>query len=151
MKPVSDILHKTPWWALIFGGLATFAALAVFVTPYHIIRYNDDGRTEEESRAIKREIDNTFAENAINVGRSVIRGMLARTTDPERRAELEEALRGLEEARIELRDAGTEVLRAKREALEAARAHTTEIVKSVEAARETLDAARQGAESKEVR
>ncbi len=44
--------------------------------------------------------------------------MLARTTDPERRAELEQALAGLEEARRELREAGAEVLRAKREALE---------------------------------
>ena len=136
---------------MILAGLATFAGLAFFVTPYHIIQYRDDGKTTEETRAIKREIDNAFAENAINVGRSVVRGMLARTTDPDRRAELEQALSGLEEARTELRVAGAEVLRAKREALEAARAHTTEIVKSVEAARETLDAARQGAESKEVR
>jgi Histidine kinase len=132
MKSVTDLLHRTPWWALAFGGLATFVALAVFVTPYHILQYQDDGRTAEESRAIKREIDNTFAENAINVGRGVVRGMLARTTDPERRAELEEALAGLEEARQELREAGTEVLRAKREALQSMK----------EASRATLEAVR---------
>src|SRR5687767_8512117 len=121
MKSFSEALHKTPWWALLFGGVATLAALAVFVTPYHIIQYRDDGKTAEESRAIKREIDNTFAENAIILGRGVIRGMLARTTDPERRAELEQALAGLEEARQELREAGSEALRGKREMLEAAR------------------------------
>ena len=121
MKSVSEVLHRTPWWALIFGGLATLVALAVFVTPYHIIRYRDDSKSAEESRAIKREIDNTFAENAINLGRGVLKGMIARTTDPQRRVELEEALRGLEEARSELRTMGAEILGAKRAALEEAR------------------------------
>jgi hypothetical protein len=121
MKTVADLLHRTPWWALLLGGVTTLVALAVFVTPYHIIRYRDDGRTVEESRAIKREIDNTFAENAINVGRGVVRGMLARTTDPERRTELEQALQGLEEARKELRETGREAVQAQREALKAAR------------------------------
>lgn len=127
MKTVTDLLHRTPWWALLFGGVATFVALAVFVTPYHIIRYRDDGRTVEESRAIKREIDNTFAENAINVGRSVVKGMLARTTDPARRAELEQALEGLEEARKELRETGREAIQARRDALKGARDATREI------------------------
>ena len=86
MKPVSELLHRTPWWAMILAGVATFAGLAFFVTPYHIIQYRDDGKTTEESRAIKREVDNAFAENAINVGRGVLRGMISRTTDPERRA-----------------------------------------------------------------
>src|SRR5258705_12722622 len=121
MKSISEALHRTPWWALLFGGVATLAALAAFVTPYHIIQYRDDGKTADETRAIKREIDNTFAENALGVGRGVIKGMLARTTDPERRAELEQALAGLEEARQELREAGTEGLQAKRAELEGAR------------------------------
>jgi hypothetical protein len=124
MKSFTYAIHKTPWWALLFAGLATFGALAVFVTPYHILQYHDEARNAEESRAIKREIDNTFAENAIDVGRGVIRGMLARTKDPDRRAELEEALKGLEDARGDLREAGSEVLRAKREALESAREAT---------------------------
>src|SRR5688572_27283293 len=135
MKPVSELLHRTPWWALILAGIATFAGLAFFVTPYHILQYRDDGKTVEESRAIKREIDNTFAENAINVGRSVIRGMIARTTDPARRAELEQALAGLEEARGELREASAEVLRAKREALDTARQQVGSMAAAVEAAK----------------
>src|SRR5688572_6462242 len=139
MKPVSELLHRTPWWALILAGLATFAGLAFFVTPYHILQYRDDGKTTEESRAIKREVDNAFAENAINVGRSVVRGMLSRTNDPERRAELEQALAGLDEARTELRTATAEIARAKREALEAARQHTGEVRAAVDAARKAME------------
>lgn len=135
MKSLSELLHRTPWWALILAACATLAGLVFFVVPYHIIQYRDDGRTAEESRAIKREIDNTFAENAINVGRGVLKGMLARTTDPERRAELEQALAGLEEARGELREASAEVLRAKREALEDVRRETANVVAALEAAR----------------
>ena len=136
MKTVTDLLHRTPWWALLIGGVATLVSLAVFVTPYHIIRYRDDGRTVEESRAIKREIDNTFAENAINVGRGVVRGMLARTTDPERRAELEQALQGLEEARKELRETGREAVRAQRDALKAARDATRDARDALRMSRE---------------
>ena len=142
MKSVTDILHRTPWWALLFTALAIFVALAVFVTPYHILQYREDGgKTTEESRAIKRELDNAFAENAINVGRGVIRGMLSRTTDPERRAELEEALHGLEEARRELRDAGTEALRTKREALASARQATRASLEAIRNARREAEAA----------
>src|SRR5690349_17892909 len=131
MKSVSDLLHRTPWWALILGGFAAFVGVVFFATPYHIIQYRDDGKTVEESRAIKREIDNAFAENAINLGRGVVRGMIARTTDPDRKAELEQALQGLEEAREELKQAGSEVLRAKREALEHAREATRSVQEAV--------------------
>ena len=141
MKSLTEILSRTPWWALVFAGLATFGALAVFVTPYHILQYREEGKSVEESRAIKREIDNTFAENAINVGRGVIRGMLQRTTDPERRAELEEALQGLEEARRELREAGSEVLRTKREALNSAREATRAAREAVRNLRRETEAA----------
>jgi hypothetical protein len=147
MKSVTDILQRTPWWALLFTGLATFVALAVFVTPYHILQYREDGgKTTEESRAIKRELDNAFAENAINVGRGVIRGMLSRTTDPERRAELEEALQGLEEARQELREAGTEVLRTRREALASAKQAARASLEAIRNARRETEAALRAAD-----
>jgi len=150
MKSLSELLHRTPWWALILACFASLAGLAFFVTPYHIIQYRDDGRTAEESRAIKREIDNAFAENAINLGRGVVKGMLARTTDPERRAELEQALHGLEEARTELREAGSEVVRAKREALAAARESTRNVREAVRnAQREIENAIREGEKNPE--
>ena len=72
MKSLSDSLYRTPWWALIVGGLLVFVALAAFVTPYHIIDYRQDAATPEEKSAIKREIDNAFADNAIDIGRSVV-------------------------------------------------------------------------------
>jgi hypothetical protein len=69
MKSFSELLHRTPWWALILACLRDAGGPGVLRTPYHILQYRDDGKTVEESRAIKREIDNAFAENAINVGR----------------------------------------------------------------------------------
>jgi len=27
MNPFSDLLHRTPWWILVFGGLAIVVAL----------------------------------------------------------------------------------------------------------------------------
>ena len=85
MKPLSDLIHRTPWWALILGGVATLIALAVVVTPFHLIEYRHEGATPEENRAIKREIDNTFAEGALDVARSAILTMRGATSDPARR------------------------------------------------------------------
>src|SRR4051812_26668504 len=119
MKSLSDLIHRTPWWALLFGSLVAFLALAAFVTPYHIIDYRrdaNDAASEEEQRAIKREIDNAFADNAIDIGRSVILGMRRATKDPKRQEELDQALESLDEARQELREAGREAMRAKRQA-----------------------------------
>ena len=141
MKSLSDLLHKTPWWALLVTGFACLIALAAFVTPYHIIDYRGEGASPEERRAIKREIDNAFAENAIDVARGVIHGMKRNTKDPERQAELEEALRGLEEARQELRDAGAEVLRAKREALEQSRDAARAAMERLEEAKREVEGA----------
>ncbi|QJR16782.1 histidine kinase [Usitatibacter palustris] len=129
---LSNILNKTPWWALILGAITVMIGLAFFVVPYHIIGYRQF-EDPEHSRAIKREIDNTFAEQAINLARNVVRGMRDATRDEERRAELDTALEGLEEARRELREAGSEVLRSKRDALE----------QMNEAARRTTEAVRE--------
>jgi hypothetical protein len=32
MKPVSSLLHRTPWWALLLGGFALLVALGIFAT-----------------------------------------------------------------------------------------------------------------------
>src|SRR5258706_5212601 len=119
MKVLSNILNKTPWWALLAGGLALFIGLAVFVTPFHLMRLEKSGATPEENRAIKREIDSAFSEGAINVASGIVRELLDHTKDPARREELERALTEIDQAREELRSAGENVIRAKREAAEA--------------------------------
>lgn len=118
MKSVTDILHRTPWWGLLTGGLLVLVALAAFVTPYQLIHLEKSGATPEENRAIKREIDSTFSEGAIDISRSIVTELLARTKDPARRQELEHALEEIDTARESLREAGAEALRAKREAAE---------------------------------
>ena len=120
MKSISDLLHKTPWWGLVIGGFTVLAALAMFVTPTHLISLEKSGATPEENKAIKREIDYAFTEGAIDFARGVVREMYERTNDPSRKDELEHALTELDNARDGLREAGRDVLRAKREAAEAA-------------------------------
>src|SRR3954470_23172903 len=102
MKPLTDTIHRTPWWALFAGGLLILLALAAFVTPYHIIDYRKDAdASPEEKQAIKREIDNAFADNAIDIARGVLSSMRNATTDERRREELDQALESLDEARVE--------------------------------------------------
>lgn len=141
MKSVSDLLNKTPWWALVIGGFAVLMALAVFVTPFNLIEYRTEGATPEETRAIKREIDNTFAEGALDVARSAILTMRGATVDPARRAELDGALAELDSARAELREAGREAQRAKREAVASAREATREAASAIEEARRSAEEA----------
>src|SRR3954471_23137675 len=103
MKPISELIHRTPWLMLLAGGFVTMVALALFVTPYHIIEYRDDTADPQERQAIKREIDNAFADNALDIARGVLLGMRRSTSDPTRREELDTALESLDEARQELR------------------------------------------------
>jgi hypothetical protein len=139
MKPLSDLIHRTPWWLVVAGGLAVIIGLAVFVTPFHLIEYRKEGATPEQSRAIKREIDNTFAEGALEVARSAILTMRGATKDPERRAELDRALEELDSARAELRDAGREMARAKRDAVDTAREAAREAASAIEEARRNAE------------
>ena len=116
MKFLTDLLHRTPWWALLIGGFAALAALAIFVTPFHVMKLEKSGVTPDENRAIKREIDYAFSESAIDVARKIVRELKDHTKDPARREELEHALDEIDEARSQLREAGREVVRAKRDA-----------------------------------
>src|SRR2546429_3807648 len=79
MKPVSNFLHRTPWWALFGGGLLLLVALGIFTTPTHLIRLDKAGKTPEENRAIKREADAAFSEGAIDLARGGAKGMRGRT------------------------------------------------------------------------
>ena len=153
MKSVSDVLHRTPWWGLLAGGLILLAGLAAFVTPYHLIHLEKSGATPEENRAIKREIDTTFSEGAINLSRSIVQELLARTHDPARREELEHALEEIDAARGKLREAGVEVLRAKRDAAENVTSAVQDAATAIgqakeEAARALKDAGAEGAQAR---
>jgi Histidine kinase len=119
MKSLSELIHKTPWWALVIGGFALLAGLAMFLLPTQLIRLEHSGATPEENKAIKREIDYAFTEGAIDFARGVVREMYERAKDPSRKEELEHAMDELDNAREGLREAGREVLQAKREAVQA--------------------------------
>ncbi|MBK6981916.1 MAG: histidine kinase [Betaproteobacteria bacterium] len=141
MKSFSTLVHRTPWWVLILGGLFTILALALFVTPFHMIEYHREAATPEEAKAIKREIDNTFAEGAMDIARSTILALRGATSDPGRREELDRALEEIDNARAELRDAGREVQRAKREAIETARDAARDAASAIEDARRSAEEA----------
>ena len=138
MKTISDLIHRTPWWLLIIGGVLVLLGLGVFVTPFHLIEYRHDGATAAENTAIRREVDNTLAEGAVDIARNTILAMRRATSDPARRAELDRALEELDSARVELRDASRESRDARREA-------TREAFSAVEEARRSAERALQDA------
>jgi hypothetical protein len=141
MKPLSNFLHRTPWWALLGGGLGLFVALVIFTTPFHLIRLDQAGATPEENRAIKREIDSAFSEGAIDLARGVVKEMRDHTRDAARREELERALAEIDDARQNLREAGAEVLRAKREAAQDASNAVKEAAAAIEEAKRQAERA----------
>ena len=144
MKSFSNILHNTPWWALVLAGFTTLAALALFVTPFHVLKLEHSGGTPDEKRAIKREIDYAFSESAIDVARKIVRELKDHTKDPARREELEHALAEIDEARADLREAGKEVVRAKRDAAKEVSDAVREASRAIsEAQREAARALRQ--------
>jgi hypothetical protein len=114
MKGLSNLLHRTPWWALVGGGFVLFVVLALFTTPFHLIRLQHSGATPEENRAIQREIKSTFSEGAIDMAHGVVREMRNRARDPADRRELDRALVEIDRARERVREAGQEAARARR-------------------------------------
>jgi hypothetical protein len=130
MQPVSNFLHRTPWWALLAGGLALFVALGIFTTPFHLIRLEKSGATPAENRAIKSEINNAFSDSAISLARGVVKEMLDHTRDEARREELAKALEEIDQAR--------EAIRAKRQAAEDVSGAMKDVTTAIaEAQRET--------------
>lgn len=127
-KAIGDLIHKTPWWGMMVGGIATLAVLVLFALPVHTIRLVDSGSTPAENRAIQREIGLTVGNRALDLASAVLGAMRDRSTDPDRRREFEHAL--------------TEVNRA-RDAL--ARAQTAGYDTVIDSAREAADAALESA------
>ncbi len=132
-KPVSNFLHRTPWWALFLLGFSILTILGLFTTPFHVMRLEKSGDSPEMNRAIQREIDSAFGESALGVAERFVGAMQERATDPSRKEELANALREIANARKEMRNVDRDVRQARREAEQAAS----------EAAREALIAARE--------
>ena len=84
--------------------------------PLGVMHLDQRGSTPQEKQAIDNEIGIAFSESALNIGRGVLKEMLARTKDPSRREEIEDAIREIESSRESMREAGKEVERAKRQA-----------------------------------
>ena len=120
MKPVSEPPPPHPVVGAARRGprpLRRAGGLRHAVPPHAAARRA--ARPPRRIARIKREIDTAFSEGAIDVARGVVKEMLDHTKDPERRAELEQALADIDEAREEPARGGREVIRAKREAAEA--------------------------------
>lgn len=136
-QPISSFLHNTPWWLLLTAGLALLLGLAVFTMPLGVMHLDDRGSTPEQKQAISAEIESAYTDSAVNIGRGVLKEMLAHTKDPARREEIEDAIREIEMARETAQEAGKEVVRAKRQAAK----DVAEAIK--EAQRSIADARRQ--------
>jgi Histidine kinase len=143
-RAIGNFLHKTPWWALLTLGLATLLFLAMFTTPFNVIRLSDSGHSSEERRAIKREIQNAFGDSALGAAEGIVRGLRARTQDPAQKAEFDQALEDIAEARKDLLNVQVDVQAAVKEAAEAAREASQEATQGAVSA--ALDAARSAAE-----
>ena len=101
-KAIGSLIHKTPWWALILGGISTLTLLVLFTLPVQVIRLVDSGATPAERHAIQREVGLAVGSKALNLAQGVVSTIRDRTTDPERLRELERALAEIERARSDL-------------------------------------------------
>jgi hypothetical protein len=151
-KFLGNAIYKTPWWAMLLGGLFVLLLLALFTVPTNVIKLTDANTDVAERRAVQREVDLAMKDSALGLAERVVTSMVERTSDAGRRAELEQALREIAEARKEMAvvagdaqraiaDATGEATReAKRLAKEAA---TNARERAREAAVQARDAARE--------
>ncbi|MBK8741567.1 MAG: histidine kinase [Betaproteobacteria bacterium] len=155
-KSLGNLIYRTPWWGLAFGGLFILLALVMFATPIHLLRLSDSGKTPAEKSAIKREINLAFGGQALNIAESVVSTMKARATDPDRIRELDRALAEMARARDELSKAQSRVSGAGSEsarsaadaALETAMTAAESAVESATDAREAIAEAKDEAVTK---
>jgi hypothetical protein len=155
-KPLSQLIHKTPWWGFILMGFTVLAALVLFATPVQVLRLSDSGNTPQEQRAIKREIQIAFGDSALNMAEEVVAAMRQRSSDTDRTAEFDRALAEISRAREELTRAnsgqGDGAQDAAREArvtaLEAAHDAAQAALNAAEEARQAIEESRDEATAK---
>jgi hypothetical protein len=146
-KATGNLIHRTPWWGMILGGIVTLAVLVLFALPVQVIRLVDSGTTPAENRAIQREIGLEVGGRALGLATGVISALKERVTTPERHNEFERALAEIERARAELiraQAAGYDsVIESAREAADSA------LETATNAAESALDAAVEAREAVE--
>ena len=155
-KAIGNFIHRTPWWAMILLGISTLMLMVVFSAPVHVMRLAESGSTPEESRAIKREIDRAFGDSALNVAENIVGAIKARSNDPARKLELDNALAEIAQARKEIfnaqRDAGNAAREAVRDAqnsaLEAAQDAAQSALEAATEARQAVEEAKSDAADK---
>ena len=138
-KALGNLIHRTPWWALVGGGFTLLLALVLFSVPIQVIRLHGSGATPQEQRAIEREINLAFGDRALDFAENVVRAMRERTAEGGRQKELDHALAEIARAKNELYAAKSDMDRAVRES-----AHETAnaaLDGAVDAAETALDAA----------
>ena len=146
-KAFGSFIHKTPWWAMVAGGLLVLIGLVMFAVPIQVIRLHDSGATPQERKAIDREINLAFGDTALNFAEDVVRAMRERAHDPDRQRELDHALSEIARAKKELSAAQTDVSRAAREsAQESADAALEAALEAADAALDAAVEARQAVE-----
>jgi hypothetical protein len=138
-KSLGNLIHKTPWWGVILGGILVLVGLVLFTLPIQVIRLSESGNTPEERRAIEREINLAFGDKALNFAEGVVHTMRERATDPDRQRELDKALAEMARARQELTVAQGDISRSARESAKEAADMAMET--AIEAAQSGLDAA----------
>lgn len=152
-KAIGNVIHKTPWWVLVSGGLVTLLVLVLFTVPIQVIRLQESGNTPQERRAIEREINLAFGDRALNFAEDVVQAMRARTQDNARQQELEHALIEIARAKKELATAETDPSHSAKElaaestdlALEAARDAAQTALEAASSAREAVEQAKSDA------
>ncbi|MCF8167493.1 MAG: histidine kinase, partial [Rhodoferax sp.] len=146
-KTLGTFIHKTPWWALVSGGLGVVLGLVLFAVPIQVIRLHDTGATPQEKRAIEREISMAFGGTALNFAEEVVRAMRARATDPDRQVDLSRALAEIARAKQDLLAAQSDASKAVRES--AKDSADAAMVVAQDAAQAALDAAVEAREAVE--
>lgn len=145
-KPLSLLIHKTPWWGLLLGGGITLLTLLLFATPIQVIRLSEQAGSPEEKRAIQHEINQAFKSGGLSVAEGIVSAMKDRAKDPDRRRELERALSEIERARAEFSNAQSEAAQAARdaaqEALDAAEETAQAALEAAREARQTVEESR---------
>ena len=102
LKPISNLLSRTPWWGLIGFGLGIIVLLVLLAIPINVLRLEARDTTAAEGRAIQREMDAAFGLNGLALAESVVTIIQRLGSDPVRRVELDRALDEINRARNDL-------------------------------------------------